>query len=502
MKNVKGVLCVILGVVFCVAIIFSGMPLKATANELVPVVQFVGAPKTEYFTGDRVEFNINAANYGGKVEYRVALWTDSTKAYSDLWNASNGYPGRYYTKWQPTGNTNFTLGWPINEPGSYRITVYVKRVGIQSEKAAMKGMNCDSFVSSAAFVVKTKDTSMNEEGKLYGSSEEEKPEILIGDKKITAKNITLSNAKIDGNLEITGNNAVLKNIQVSGKITINVGKDGVSAFDKVEAKAIEILSAGRLGISIKNVRVDNFDVNSSSPTKIIVDGETEILATTANGNVVFDKKNGSLGEVKISKGTSGEPVIEFIGEITNKVIVNNASTIKAKDKSVVESLILNTMLASEMVKLEGNYKLVEIKRPGKLDVKAYAKVERLEAKSFADVYVATTALISMIDKGNNNVDVYLDGKKGGTTSTTKLKTMGIRDVKVLSKTSIAVDMERLDGITFIFDGVTVAPEKISTYDGQRYILTVNEMTSGYNYSITILKAGYNVYTKTNVVWVD
>lgn len=139
----------------------SYLPAKtASAKPVVPEIKFASPPVTQYTAGDRVNFNIHAPNYGGRVQYRVVLWNDSKKTYYDLWNAENGYPDRYYTKWQPYGNNIFTLGWIIFEPGSYRITVYAKRAGIANNKTALKGYNCDSYMESVAFYVKSKEAAV------------------------------------------------------------------------------------------------------------------------------------------------------------------------------------------------------------------------------------------------------------------------------------------------------------------------------------------------------
>lgn len=130
---------------------------EVSAKVVVPQIEFANPPVTQYNVGDRVNFNIHAPNYGGRVQYRVVLWNDSKKSYYDLWNAGNGYPEKYYTKWQPYGNNIFTLGWIIFEPGSYRITVYAKRAGIPNSKTAKKGYNCDSYMESVAFTVKEKE---------------------------------------------------------------------------------------------------------------------------------------------------------------------------------------------------------------------------------------------------------------------------------------------------------------------------------------------------------
>jgi hypothetical protein len=226
MKSNKKLLSIFFTFLFTLFASISSIPAQAAVKKtIVPEVQFANAPVTEYTAGDRVQFNINSPSYGGLVEYRVVLWDDSKKSYKDLWNETNGYPNRYYTKWQPTGNTIFTLGWPIFEPGNYRITVYAKRVGIASNKAVLTGMNCDSYKQSVAFTVKPKVTLLDKESQTYGSSEASKFEIYKGDTKITANNIALSNAKVEGDLYISGDNAVIKNVSATGKIVVDPGKD-------------------------------------------------------------------------------------------------------------------------------------------------------------------------------------------------------------------------------------------------------------------------------------
>lgn len=161
MIKIKKILSSVLAMLITLFTVLNYTPAQAAGKPVVvPQVQFANAPTTEYKVGDRVGFNIYSPNYGGRVEYRVVLWNDSKKSYSDLWNSSNGYPTRYYTKWQPYGNNIFTLGWIINEPGSYRITVYAKRVGIPSSKGAVKGMNCDSYMESVAFRVRSNEITV------------------------------------------------------------------------------------------------------------------------------------------------------------------------------------------------------------------------------------------------------------------------------------------------------------------------------------------------------
>lgn len=118
-------------------------------NNIYPILKYAEVPKTEYRVGDRVTFKLNAPNYNGLVQYRAMLWDETTNQYVDLWNTKD----RYYDKWRPRGKDVFTLSFPVMNSGNYRIKIFVKRNGILSSKAALKGMNCDSYVYEMPYAV-------------------------------------------------------------------------------------------------------------------------------------------------------------------------------------------------------------------------------------------------------------------------------------------------------------------------------------------------------------
>lgn len=128
----------------------SYVPAKAAT--VIPKLTLVGAQKTEYTVGDRVQFTVNAPNYPGKIQYRAVLYNSATKTYKDLWNTAD----KYYTGWVPSGPTVFTIGWPMDEPGTYRITVYAKRAYLANSKTALKGSNCDTVLPGIVFTVAPK----------------------------------------------------------------------------------------------------------------------------------------------------------------------------------------------------------------------------------------------------------------------------------------------------------------------------------------------------------
>ncbi|MDF2673246.1 MAG: hypothetical protein K0R09_1511 [Clostridiales bacterium] len=383
MKAYKKMLSIVFTVVFAFVMVLRVTNVQAADKKtVVPEVSFAISPVNEYTAGDRVKFNINSPNYGGLVEYRVILWDDNKKTYSDLWNEKNGYPNRYYTKWQPWGNTIFTLGWPISEPGNYRITVFAKRVGVESSKAALKGMNCDSYMESAVFTVKPKVMILDKEGQTYGSKDENKGEAFNIDTRITANNVILNNVNINGDLYISGNNAIIKNAAITGKISVDPGEEGNCTLEKVTANSIEVLSGGKDSIHIKDVQADSMNLSSSMPVRIEVDGDTEIISTTATGYVIFDRKSGTYGTIRITQEESGVPVIEFIGEIKDKVVVETEATIKTVGNSKMSKLLANT------------------------------KMGKVKANKDCEIYLNKTAVIEKLEKGNNTVVIKGEGRVG------------------------------------------------------------------------------------------
>jgi uncharacterized protein YjdB len=403
-KNKK--ISVALAFILTFVMLLNSIAVQAAQKQaIVPNVDYVIAPTLQYTAGDIVTFDLHSPNYGGRVQYRVILWDDNRKEARDLWTTGD----RYYTKWMPYGNENFNLHFGIDKPGSYRITVYVKRAGLENSKTALKGQNCDSYMESQAFVVREKTTAFDKDGQTYGSIGENKLEAYSKNINLTANDVTFNNAKLEGDLNITGDNAVIRNVNIVGKLTINPGKDGSCTLDNVTAKSIEVLSGGQNSIHIRNSNIGTMNVNSNSPVRIEVDGDTEIVSTTANGYAIFDRKNGTYGTITITKDENGETVIEFRGNIRDKVEVESAATIKTGQGSSIANLVINTKNNTDIVKLEGQYKNIEITREAKLEVAANTRIENIIANNDVEIRLNNTAVINNVERKGNEVVIIREG---------------------------------------------------------------------------------------------
>lgn len=119
---------------------------SSTASSLVPKLNLITSPKSEYKQGDTISLAVTSPNYGGKVEYRVILYNGTTKKTTELWQTP--LTGYYYKNWQPSGNYHFNIHWPSTkmEPGPYSITVLVRRVGAK--------VPYDSYVKTEAIWIR------------------------------------------------------------------------------------------------------------------------------------------------------------------------------------------------------------------------------------------------------------------------------------------------------------------------------------------------------------
>lgn len=451
MQSFKQRFSIAFAALFISTVLFGNISVNvAAARVVLPKVHFITAPTTEYTAGDRVKFNINALPYGGRVEYRVVLWEDSKKTYHDLWHAGNGHPTRYYTNWRPYGNETFTLGWPITEPGNYRITVYVKRLGVPNSKTALKGMNCDSYAESVAFKVKPKvsGVDLNKAGTTYGSSNPASPQNYKGEVKITAANVTLSNASVDGNITITGDNAALKNVTVSGNITVNPGTEGSAILENVTAKEIQVLSGSYDSIHLKGVKADRLTTDSPDGVKVIAESNTIIGQTIVNTDADIEAAGGSFGEVVISNKNNENKNISLIGNFDKQIVAKSFATIYAEEGAIIPRVEIAAAEKGIEVAISGIFKDVAVKNDAYLTLDVDSKIERLAAEASTAIYLDTNSVIEML---TSNIITYTFGD-GRLIGKTGVVIEGTSDIQVPAAENVLGSIDPKIESGYISDG--------------------------------------------------
>lgn len=371
---------------------------KSTGAVVKPQLKIVSQPAKEYKVGERVSFKVYAPNFSGKVEYRVILWDGNKKAQRELWPKMPGY---YYKNWTPSGKQVFTIGWPINEPGPYSITVLVRRAGTK--------VSYDSYVKTISFVVKPNAVILDKEKATYGSQDPAKPDNVNSDVRITVKSVSYNNANVTGNLYILADNSSLKNINVKGNIIINPGDNGTASLENVTASQIQVLSGGQNSIQLKNVKAQTLVLDNKSVVSISAGEGTAINNTSINWDAELKADGGSFGYAEITNKNIDKKYVDLVGKFDKVIKVESSASIKTTDGDNPASLIIEPEEGDDAVgiELDGLFDTVEIQQPAAIELVEGAKVNNLICNYLGYVYFNDNAVINKV---NAYGILYVEGK--------------------------------------------------------------------------------------------
>ena len=390
MKKFKAKFNLILAALFLVLLFIPNA--VASAKTITPQIRFVKAPAASYTAGDRVSFVVQAPNYSGRVEYRVVLYNCTKKTSTDLWTKSNGHPTHYYRK--SSGKSTFALSWIIKEPGTYKIIVYVKRAGISSSKLAVRKAGCDSYKESAAFTVKPKIQMLNliKEGASYGSSNPLKMSSFKGYVRIINKNISYSNANVDGNVYVNADNAVLNNVNVKGTLVINPGS-GTVTLNKVTASIVYILSGNTANLN--NVQGNEILYSSKAKTEVIIDKDTVMDHSQINEDAALTANGGSFGTIHVGD-INTKDIIHVIlkGTFDKDIYADADSTFKTADDTTSVSNIAVTQYCE--ADLYGSFKNISLDT-GSAVLYPAATVSKVSGSGISYLVVDKDAVVDTID---------------------------------------------------------------------------------------------------------
>lgn len=399
----------ILALMFVLANFLSYIKPNAASKPVIPQIKFVHAPTTEYTAGDRVKFDIYAPNYSGKVEYRVVLWEDAKKSYRDLWTPANGFSTRYYTKWRPSGKSTFTLGWNITEPGSYRITVYVKRVGIAPSKAYLGKFNCDSYMQSVAFKVKPKMLALDKEGMTYGSADPNNLQAVNTNIGIKAKDITYNNAYIYGDVYLSADNITLKNLYISGTLFIDPGIDSSFNLDNVRANKIDIKTLKDDIYEFKNITTGTLIINTKKHMSFKAGKGSLIQNTIINENTDIENGEGSFGNVYLVGNTTNPVTVNAKGNFEKPIVIEKSAILKS-DKNWLYVRISPLNNKNITATLDGWFGNVNIQGDSTVKINSNSLIRTLSSYANASVYADESSTIDSIKSDTDIFSLFIYGK--------------------------------------------------------------------------------------------
>jgi hypothetical protein len=428
----------------------SYMPAKAAT--VVPKVQFVGEQKTEFNAGERITFNLNAANYGGRVQYRVVLWNDAKKSYSDLWNTAD----RYYTNWMPYGNETLPLGWVINEPGTYRITIYAKRANLANSKTALKGMNCDSFLNGPAFVVKPAAATPDSIAPVADVT------VTEGEKPVLPETVTLNLA-----------DKTTKTAKVTWE-TVDTTKVGTIAVQGT-VEGTDKKATVNVIVVAKPV-MDSVSAISNTQVEVYFDGD--VSATTASNEDMYKI---------VEKGTTTALEVKGVTvEATDKVVLETAAqkagqsyTITVAGKSLNFAGVAAVAGAPAVTKIESvDTNTVEVTFDKKLD--------KVSAETIANYTINNGATIKSAALSDDRDVVTLTTENVGNNKLYTLKVENVKSIDgvVMKSASSRNFIGKIDNLAAKLSSITVLNNtRIRLYFADDHGVSKESATNLANYEI-------------------
>ncbi|SKA88761.1 Ig-like domain (group 2) [Caloramator quimbayensis] len=395
-----------------ISIVMSFMilvPYVLTYGAVIPKIKFNKAPLKEYRANEKITVQVSCPNYKGKVEYRAIVYDTVKKTYFDIWNASNGFSGRFNTKLRQAGNKNFTITFPNLQPGIYKVYVYVRRAGISLKKVAIKSASCDSYVASSVITVKPAETVLNKKGTIYSPESKNIAANLNGNVKIAAEDIKLQNVKITGDLYLNANNAQISKVDVNGTVTVDPGKDGNATLENVTAKEIKVISGGENSIHLNGVKSEKLSIETQSKVRVVSEGETKIGSTQVKSSTLLEAKKGSFGAVEVVSSKKEKISLELAGKFEDKIIVKSGAEIKAKEDAEVSKIEVAVENKEDIVKIEGKVKSLEVTKEAKIELGQSAVVEEIKAEAKLEIEAEKGSKVDKIE-GSSAKDVKVTGE--------------------------------------------------------------------------------------------
>lgn len=222
--------------------------------------------------------------------------------------------------------------------------------------------------------------------------------------EVDAKNVTLKDANVSGNVYIYGDGAKLSNVKVAGTVYVDPGENGSVTLENVHASNIRVRSGAQNSIHLINVQSDKMIVESDNPTnsvRIESTGTTSITNTIVSCYAILDSNGGTLGTITITENGPSGKVVELEGKFTEPVVVDGTATLNVAAGAAVAALD---------VKCDATITLASGATVAALTVDQNAAGTKLDVAKDADV-------TSMTGDGSKTVTVTGDGKdnvnKGG-----------------------------------------------------------------------------------------
>jgi D-alanyl-D-alanine carboxypeptidase len=327
--------------------------------------------------------------------------------------------------------------------------------------------------------ITTTALTLDKEGFSYEPLNSNIPLIIKKDVNITAKNVTYSNAEVEGSLYVSADNARLNNVKIKGTLFINPGKDRTATINDVTAKNIYVLSGGEDGLYLNKVVSENLTINSSSKLKLETNYTTKIKTTTVTTDAILEAPMGTGGSIVVSGKDKQKVSVTLQGNFKESVIVKTNAAITSETSSSIEKINIAPEGGSAVVSLEGEFKDIDINETSKLEISENTWIiGQVNGKPYAQIKdkpLKTEAMIQ-VDTNNNSVEEALNGFEEQTNLNVAADKR-LKEKELLKK----LEKEKLRAQERIING-NGKIEKQTAVSASVEIITIND----YNNNLTVV----------------
>lgn len=235
---------------------------------------------------------------------------------------------------------------------------------------------------------------------------------------VDAKNVTLKDANVAGNVYIYGDGAKLSNVKVAGTVFVDPGENGSVTLENVQADKIRVRSGAQNSIHLIDVTADKLLVesdNAESSVRIVSTGTTSINNTVVTSYAIMDSEGGNLGTITISTNGAGDKTVELKGTFTAPVVVSGGAQVNVAAGTTVKTIqvVGSAQIAADA---SANVQNVVVATLGNETVALAGKIANVELKSAARIEVAANAVIASIIVDKEAKGAVIDVPKGATIS--------------------------------------------------------------------------------------
>ncbi|RNC63071.1 MAG: N-acetylmuramoyl-L-alanine amidase LytC [Candidatus Dichloromethanomonas elyunquensis] len=227
--------------------------------------------------------------------------------------------------------------------------------------------------------------------------------------RMTEKEITLQNAKVNKSVYINGDNCQLNNVDVSGTIFLNPGQNNKVTLNNVTAENIVIITGSNdNSIDLNTVSCQKILLSNQQQVRLKLAGSCQIGSTLIHGDTIYELISGDTGSIQVIPDPNKEVVLNLNGEFTKTITVNGTATLRNTGAKIISNIDFYPLKSIDRVMLDGNFETVNQINKGIVQVLDNSVINKLNVQNDSEIYVSTNGIIKMLSN-NSLKQVFASG---------------------------------------------------------------------------------------------